>query len=86
MKKAILTFAVVVSLMAMSFTTNDKKSNYKEVSLNPKVVKDIAGKFTRYERDHYTPGKGEWNYRSEVWELTNDSGSTSELQSTLSKY
>lgn len=85
MKKTILTLAVVVSLMAMSFTTKGKKSDYVELSPKSKVILLLKG-FTRYERDHYTAGKQEWNYRLETWNLTGDTGSTAELQNTLSNY
>ena len=86
MKNVFLTVAVVASLMAMSFTTNGKKSNYKEVKLDSKVIQDIAGKFTRYEDSRYTSTKAEWYRRMEVWDVAGNTGSTNELQSTLSQY
>lgn len=86
MKNVFLTLAVVVSLMAMSFTTNDKKSNFKEVKLDSKTIMVIAGKFTRYEDSRYTSSKQEWYRRMEVWSVADNSGSTNELENTLSQY
>lgn len=85
MKKTILILAIVVSLITMSFTTKEKKSDYVELSSKSKVIKLMKG-FTKYQQDHYTADKGEWNYRLETWTLTDNTGSTNELQNTLSNY
>lgn len=75
----------MIGLSAMSFKNVENISNYNEISLNTKILKEI-GSFTRYEQDHYASDKTVWYRRMETWTLTGNSGSINDIQNTLAKY
>lgn len=84
MKKVIYSFAALsIVLTLFSFTPKEKeKATYKEIT-EVTSTGDVAGKFTRYERDHSTADKGTWNYRNETYSITQESGLLTDIENVL---
>ncbi len=72
MKKSLgIAAFLAVALTLFSFSTKDvKKADYKVLDKAIIIKAPTAGSFTQYQSHHYTSGQGTWNYRREVWNLT----------------
>lgn len=84
MRKLILPVAILsMSLFMFSFSTNEKKANYFEISKETKTLM-IRG-FTKYERCQFDSDKTEWNYRNQTSTLVNNGGGLSDIENALNK-
>ena len=85
MKKFIgFTGAFVAAITLFSFSTAEaKKAEYNEVGYRSLSTELVAGTFQRYENGQYTPDKGTWSTKKEVWGLTGESGSLNEIEKAL---
>ena len=75
-------FVAVITLFSFS-TAEAKRANYNELEGLTSAKEMAVGNFTRYQTSSVTAGETTWNYRREVWSLTDSNITLNQIEETL---